>query len=98
MLKPSRGLPIPNPSRRNVRCFPNEDNTELGSGLSLSTKSSSVLNGNEVILQQSTSSGRREEEAEDEMEMENEEDEHPPAFHFSKHHLNLPRRKSTRLD
>ena len=32
------------------------------------------------------------------MEMESEEDEFPPAFHFSKHHPNLPRIKSTRLD
>jgi hypothetical protein len=30
--------------------------------------------------------------------MESEEDEYLPAFHFTKHHPNLPRIKTTRLD
>jgi hypothetical protein len=47
-----RQSPIQNPPARNVRCFRNEDITVFGSGLILSTKSSSVLNGKEVTLQQ----------------------------------------------
>jgi hypothetical protein len=96
MLKPSRRLPILNPSERNVRCFKRGHHWTRERLDSLDQVF--ICSQREWTPQQWTPSGRREEAAENEMKMESEEEEFPPAFHFSKHHPNLPRRKSTRLD